>query len=183
MPLPKAFYYVGEHVKKNAQEAIFLSIGIIGALIIFYGLTQTAAQLYFVIGSTMLMSTAMYFQLTYFVALELILMAGHGAILLGIGPVLQIVLPILLCTQLLAYYLLSGRLENIFRLIGISGIAILSIGFAYENQWIFLSGSLAVAIFAFYQAYEGRRVALLWAALNSVFALICAIKLIFYYLT
>ena len=178
MPLQKAFYYVGEHVKKNGQAAIFLSIGVMGACVILYGLTQPAAQLYYVIGSALLMSTAMYFQLTYFVALELILMAGHGAILLGIGPVLQVVLPILLCVQLLIYYLLSGRLENIFRLIGILGIALLSIGFAYENQWIFFFGSLAIAIFAIHQVYEGKRIALLWASLNLVFALLAATNLI-----
>ncbi len=166
-------------MKKSVQDIIFLSLGVAGAFIILLGLTHTAAQLYYVLGSALLMSTAMYFKLTYFVALELILMCGHGGILLGIGPVLQFVLPILLCTQLLIYYVLSGRLENIFRLIGISGIALLSIGFAYENQWVFFFGSLAVAVFAIHQVYEGQRIALLWATLNLVFALIAAFHLIF----
>ena len=179
MPLPREFYYVGDSMKKNTQATLFLSIGIFGAVVILYGLTQTSAQLYFVLGSALLMSTAMYYQLTYFIALELILMAGHGAILLGIGPVLQIVLPILLCLQLLTYYVLSGRLENIYRLIGILGIALLSIGFAYQNQWIFFFGSFGIAIFAIHQVYEGQRIALLWALLNGFFVIVAATKLIF----
>ena len=165
---------------KNGQEALFISVGIIGASVILYGLTQTNAQLFYVAGATMLLVTAVYFQLTYFIALELILLAGHGAILLGIGPVLQAVLPILLSTQLLVYYLLSGRLGNIFRLIGIIGIALLSIGFAYQNQWIFAFGSLGVTIFAFYQVYQTRKVALLWGVLNLVYFFIAAYKLIFW---
>lgn len=178
MLLLKEFYCDGEIVKKDVNSTIFISAGIIGASIIIYGLTQTAAQFYFVIGSTLLLSTAMYFQLTYFIALELILMAGHGAILLGIGPVLQVIIPILLCIQLLAYYLLSGRLQNIFRFIGITGIALLSIGFAYQNQWIFFWGSVCIIIYAIHQVYEGKRVALLWVILNTIFAMIAGTKLL-----
>jgi hypothetical protein len=161
------------------QVPLFTFIGILGASTVLYGLlTQPVAQVYYVTGAAMLLLTAIYFRLTFFVALELILIAGHGAILLGIGQVLQAGIPILLTTQFLAYYLLSGQLNNIFRLIGIIGIALLSIAFAYENQWIFLYGSLAVSIFAFYQVYQKRWAALLWAALNSIYAVIAAYKIL-----
>ena len=109
-------------------------------------------------------------------ALEIILLSGHGAILLGIGTVLQLALPILLCVQLLVFYFLSGRLNNIFLLIGIAGIAVISIGFAYENQWIFFIGSAFVAIYAFYNV-QRHRVSLLWAVLNVLFALIAITKI------
>ena len=163
---------------KNGQETLWILVGILGAVANLYGLAQPSPQLYYVIGSCLLLVTAIYFRLTYFIALELILISGHGAILLGIGPVLQVVLPILLCAQLLIYYVMSGQLGHIFRLIGISGIALLSIGFAYENQWIFLFGSMEVAIFAFYQVYRGRYIALLWAILNTIFMLLATYQLL-----
>ncbi len=153
-------------------------MGIIGALIILYGLTQLQAQRYYVIGAFFLLAAAIFFELTYFVALELILIAGHGAVLLGIGPVSQAVLPILLCLQLLFYYLLSGQLKNIFRLIGILGIALLSIAFSYEDLWVFFFGGLAVAIFSFYQVYRGHLVALIWAILNAIFAFFSLFKIV-----
>ncbi len=106
-------------------------------------------------------------------------MAGHGAILLGIGTTLQLALPVLLCIQLLAFYFMSGQLNNIFLLIGITGIAVLSVGFSYENQWIFFIGSFSIAIYAFYTAYKGKTITLLWAILNSLFALIAICKLFF----
>lgn len=165
-------------MNKNWKTAFFLIIGSVGAGITLCGLTQASAHLFYVIGASCLLATAIYFKLTYFIALQLILIAGHGAVLLGIGPISQVVLPILLCLQFLAYYLLSGQLNNIFRLIGIAGIALLSIAFSYENQWVFFSGGLAIAIFSFYQVYHGRQVALLWAILNMIFMVISAIKII-----
>ncbi|HHF7347292.1 TPA: hypothetical protein ACPSKE_000450 [Legionella feeleii] len=163
----------------KTQDELFLLIGIIGSIILLVGLTQTPAQSYYVVGSLLLLFTSLHFKLIYFIALEMILIAGHGAILLGIGTALQMALPILLCLQLLCFYLLSGQINNFFLLIGIIGIAVLSVGFAYENQWVFFAGSLAVAIYAFYSAYKGKRITLLWAFLNSLFALIAILKLIF----
>lgn len=177
MPLLKEFYFDGDCVNKQRIPTLFIFIGVMGACTILYGFQQPLPQVFYVIGASLLLITALYFQLTFFIALELILIAGHGAILLGIGPVLQAVLPILLSIQFLAYYVLSGRLENVFRLIGIIGIALLSIGFADENQWIFFFGSLGIAIFAFYQVYEGYRAALLWALFNLIYVGIAAYKL------
>jgi hypothetical protein len=150
---------------------LFLSLGLIGACIIIDGLTQVNPQLHYVIGAFCMLGTAIYFRLTYFIALEMILIAGHGAVLLGIGSTLQLVLPILLTLQLLMYYLLIGELNNFYRVIGIIGIALLSIGFSYAHQWVFFLGSSAIAFYAFYQAYKGEAIALLWAVLNVIFVI------------
>lgn len=165
-------------MKIKRQDELFLIVGIIGSFILLLGLNNTPAQKYFVVGSTLLLLTSLHFKLIYFIALEMILMAGHGAILLGIGTTLQIALPILLCIQLLSFYFMSGQLNDIFLLIGIAGIATLSVGFSYENQWIFFIGSFSIAIYAFYTAYKGKKVTLIWAILNSLFALIAISKLI-----
>ena len=178
MLLPKGSYSAGEKLTVDRKTNIFFTLGIIGACILLYGLFNSPGQIYYVVGSMLLFFTAFYFKIVYFIALEIILMAGHGAILLGIGPYLQIALPVLLCTQLFVYFLLSGQIKNIYILIGIAGIGLLSIGLSYENQWIFFFGSLAVAIYAFYNAFKGIPIALLWAILNSLFAVTAVIKLI-----
>lgn len=162
----------------KTQDKFFLLTGIIGALFLLYGLTQAAAQVYYVVGSSLLLMTALHFKLIYFIALEMILISGHGAILLGIGTTLQLALPTLLCIQLLFFYLLSGQLNNFFLLVGIAGIALHSIGFAYANQWIFFLGSFSIAVYAFYTAYKGKPITLLWAILNTLFALIAVLKLV-----
>lgn len=162
---------------KAHLDRLYFFAGIIGSLVTIYGLLHYPFQLYYVIGSFFLLTTAVHFKLTYFIALEMILLGGHGTILLRIGPVLQVALPVLLCLQLLAYYLLSGQLRNLFLLIGIFGIALLSVGFAYSNQWIFFFGGISIAVYAFYLAYQGQRIALLWAILNTFFALFAIINL------
>ncbi|WP_231950716.1 hypothetical protein [Legionella spiritensis] len=96
--------------------------------------------------------------------------------MLHIGPNLQFALPVLLCLQLLIFYYLSGQLNNFYIVIGIAGIAVLSVGFAYENQWVFFSGSSAVAFYAFHRSAK-QSIALLWAIMNSLFALIAVAKL------
>lgn len=178
MPLLKAFYFTGDY--NSAKSRIMLGIGIIGACVILLGLINNSDELLYVIGALLLLLTAIYFQLVYFIALELILLAGHGALLLNLGLSIQIALPIFLSIQLFVYYLLTGQsLQNIFRLIGICGVAILSIGFAYTNEWLYFFGALGVTIYAYYKFYIGVPVALLWAILNLIFAIFSFIIIIF----
>lgn len=146
-----------------------LIIGIAGAILTFLGQFYFPAQIYYVAGSALLILTAIHFKLFFFIALEIILFAGHGAILLEIGSRLQFALPTLLCIQLLVFYYLSGQINNAFILIGIAGIALVSIGLAYENQFVFLGGSAAIATFAYYQTRK-EPASLIWAILNTMFA-------------
>lgn len=172
----KEFTYVGENLNKKYKDYFFLLIGVLGSLITLLGLWMLPAHIYFVIGSSLLLLTSIYFKLTYFIALEMILIAGHGVILLNIGSVLQFALPVLLCLQLLVFYFLSSQLNNIYIVIGIVGIAMLSIGFAYENEWIFFIGSASVAIYAFFLSQQNR-VSLLWVFLNTLFAVIAIVRI------
>lgn len=165
-------------VNSKLKDKLFLLSGIVGSCILLWGPTKSAPHIYYVIGSTLLLFTALHFRLIYFIALELILIAGHGAALLHIGTNLQIAMPVLLTLQLLFFYFLSGQLNNVFVLIGIAGIGFHSAGFTYENQWIFFFGSLSIATYAFYLFYKGKKVALLWAILNSLFTMTAIFKLI-----
>lgn len=175
---PKASIYAGNKMPLTFRDYFFWMLGIVGAIITLYGFTQTNAQAYYVTGSSLLLLTAIYSRLVFFIALELILIAGHGAILLGIGSILQFAIPVLLCVQLLIFFYLIGQLNNIFLLIGIVGIASLSIGFSYANEWIFFIGGISLATYAF-SIVKKNPLVLLWAVLNSLFALIAIINVIF----
>ncbi|STY29205.1 Uncharacterised protein [Legionella wadsworthii] len=165
---------------------IFIFIGLIGSLIILYGLLiyfgttppKLHSQLYYFIGGLALLLTAIYFRMLYFIALQLILIAGHAAILLGSGPYTQFFLPILMCCQLLTFYLMFGRENSVFLILGIFGIALLSMGFAYNDKWIFFSGSTFVAIYAYYSGYKGIPPSYIWAILNTVIALLALYRIL-----
>lgn len=163
-------------MKTKQKDIVYLSLGILGSLISLCGLWLQPAQIFYILGSSLLLLTAVYFEIFYFIALELILIAGHGTILLQIGSILQIALPTLLCLQLLFFYFLSGRLNTIYLITGIVGIAFISVGFAYNNQWVFFGGSMAVAAYAFFISKK-HRIALLWAVLNSLFAIIALFRI------
>lgn len=166
---------------KTLYEQRYVMLGILGALIILYGHSQSFSQSYYIYGSFALLITAIHYKLVYFIALELILAAGHSAVLLGVGPYTQFALPILLSFQLFVFYLMLGNKNNIFLLMGIVGIAFLSLGFAYNNQWIFFSGSLFVSLYAYYSAFQGKYPSFIWAVLNSIFVLFALSKIIFNY--
>lgn len=168
-------------MNKKGQTGFFLAVGILGALVILYGGIKPLSDLVYLVACSLMLVCAIYFKLTYFIALEMILISGHGAVLLGLGTLSQVIIPILLCLQLLVYYLLSGQLGNVFRVIGITGIALVTVGFSYEHQqeWFFLFGGLGVATFAFYQVYRGRFAAWIWAILNSLLVCISLFKLVF----
>lgn len=159
-------------MQKQLKINLYFVLGIIGALVTMYGHLFVEPQIYYIAGSMLLLVTAVHYKLLYFIALELILCAGHSAILLGIGPYTQLALPVLLTFQLFIFYLMLGKENNIFLLIGIVGIALLSLGFTYNNPWIFFIGGLFIAIYAFYLAiFKSVVPAYIWAVLNSIFAL------------
>lgn len=163
----------------NIYENKYLVLGIIGAFTVLYGTTQWPPQPYYIAGGLALLLTAIHYKLFYYVALETILIAGHLAIIFGSGRYTQFALPMLLCLQLLIFYLMLGKENRFFLLLGICGIALLSVGFAYEQQWIFGTGSTFIAIYSYYSGYKGRYPAYIWAVLNSIFSLLSVYKLFF----
>lgn len=165
---------------KILSENKYFILGIIGAMIILFGHQKEYPQVYYIWGSFALLITAIHFKLVYFIALELILVAGHSAILLNVGPYTQQALPVLLCFQLLIFYLMVGKENSIILFIGIVGIALLSLGFAYNNQWIFFSGSLFIAIYAYYNVFKGSYPSFIWAILNTIFAGLALYKIVNY---
>lgn len=162
----------------NKYDYKYLVSGIVGALILLFGQSQTFPQPYYIIGSFALLITALHYKLIYFIALELILAAGHTAILIGIGLYTQIALPILLCIQLLIFYLMLGKENNIILLIGIIGIALLSLGFSHNNQWIFFFGALCISVYAYHSGYKGCYPSYIWAILNTIFACLALYRIL-----
>lgn len=163
----------------NIYESKYIALGVIGAFIVLYGTSQWPAQPYYIVGAMALLATAVHYRLFYFIALELILIAGHTAVILNIGPYSQFALPVLLCLQLLIFYLMYGKENSIFLLLGILGIALLSIGFSYDHQWVFCIGSTFIATYSYYSGCRGRYPAYIWAVLNTVFALLSFYKIFF----
>ncbi|KTD15600.1 hypothetical protein Lgra_0266 [Legionella gratiana] len=160
-------------------KKLFILLGWIGTLIILFGTTQKPSHVYYIAGALALLSTAIYYKLFFYVALELILIAGHLAIFLRIGPYTQLFLPILLCAQLLTFYIVFGKVK-IFLVLGILGVAFLSIGLAYNNQWIFFSGSTFIAIYSYYAGHKGQHPAYIWAGLNTALALIALSRILIF---
>ena len=172
MPLQKESYSAGNKYFLGSVDAFFFCLGIAASGIVIWGFHSKTPQIFYVVGSLLLLCTAIHFKLNFFIALELIIISGHGAALLNLGLVTQLALPALLSFQLFFYYLISNQLYNIYRLMGVIGVALLTISFAYKSVYLFFSGSLLIAVYAFYQTLKISPVAILWGILNTGFAVI-----------
>jgi len=162
----------------KTKEYFIISIGVLGAIIILLGISINS-DIDYVLGSTLLLITAFYYKCTFFIALEMIIIAGHGAALLGLGHSSQIILPILLCIQLLFYYLLSGKLNDIYLIVGIIGIVFLTMSLSFGNVLYILLGSIGTAIYSISQVFKGKSIALIWAVLNVIAIFVTIYKIIY----
>lgn len=174
----RAYTYDGNMEQRLTDKQSYL-IGLIGGLLLFSGKFNATPQYIWIFASMMLLVCAAHFKLVYFIALELILIAGHLAILLGLGNYLQMSLPILLCFQLIVYYIISDYWRDFFVIPGVIGIAILSIGFAQEESIYFLTGSILIATYAFAEA-RNKPAALIWAYINTLFTIESLYYLLFF---
>ena len=157
-----------------------LILGITGSLFKLFGYFILAFGagdehlkfLLYLIGTILMLITAVSKKSTYFILLETVLLAGFGSILFGFGRVLQIAIPLLLSSQVLIYYLLSNRFKDLNLMIGVFGIAILSCSFAVDGNLIYLLGSILISYYSYYLYKEGRELAWIWLILNIIFIFI-----------
>lgn len=163
---------------KSFINLISIITGVVGGVITYSGMFVEFPHPYYVTGSFLLLLTAIHYRLYFFVALEIILISGHTSFLLGIGTILQVALPILLCFQLLFYYFFSGQTRDFSIYIGIFGIGFFSVGFSIQSQWIFFLGSLSIAIFAFFEVLRSNKISFLWLILNLMFAITTLTRII-----
>lgn len=163
-------------------KSMGLFFGIIGAVALLAGnlfLDSDARYLVFLIGSGLLLITAIVYRQLYYIFLELILVSGSATSFLNFNSIVRGAIPMLLSLQVFLYFFMLGRFREKSLLIGCIGIALLSIGFAVANYWIYLFGSALVAIYSFLIYLKGVKVALLWTILNTCFTLASAYSLIF----
>lgn len=166
---------------RTILDALCLIFGIIGSAILVYAvifIDTASVHTFYAIGSALMLVTALRFKLNFFIALETILLSGHGASILQINPLVAVSLPILLSIQFIIYILLSGLLTTIFPIIGTIGIACISVGFIVNNQLIFFIGGLSIACYGYYLSLNGKPVALLWAVTNAIFTINALIYLL-----
>jgi hypothetical protein len=71
-----------------------------------------------------------------------------------------------------------GKENRLFLTLGTFGIALLSIACAYNNQWIFFTGSGCIATYSYYNGCKGIFPAYIWAVLNSALVLLSLCRLL-----
>jgi hypothetical protein len=71
-----------------------------------------------------------------------------------------------------------GKENSVFLVLGIIGIALLSIGFAYDYQWVYFTGTIFVATYAYYSGYKGLHPSYIWAALNTALAFLTLYRIL-----
>ena len=74
-------------MKINVMQQFFVFLGVIGAIVCFCGVIHPTSNGVSAIGAALLLATSIFYRLNYFIALEVIVLASHGAVFFGLGPV------------------------------------------------------------------------------------------------
>ncbi len=160
---------------QNMAEAINwrnLSLGVIGLTLIIIGnflpplLVQK--ELY-MLGSVFLLTSSILEKHTFFVILQVVVLAGTIIAFAPIGAVFKAAVPIGLSIIAIIYFITQGMLKDLHSIVGIIGLVFLAAGYAISNPIIYLLGGFFLAIYSFISYRHGHKIGLIFFILNVVF--------------
>jgi len=167
--------------KAIGNHFVNIAIGVLGMTVIIYGnfvSSVTPQKICYLLGGLFMLTTALLERQQFFSVLQVIIVAGTAMALTWFHPAIKASVPILLGVVGSAYFLRRGELKDPLAIVGCSGILFIAVGYAISLPVIYFLGGSALAIYAFSLFFRGERIALLWAVLNTLFAL-TALRLIF----
>ena len=132
---------------------------------------------YFSLGAFCLFLTAILENLALLAMMQLILLAGAGAMLAHFNLIFRTALPILLSVQAILFFGLSGKLRDWETVLGCLGTLFLALGFCTHNPYISFVGAASVTGYAFSLYRGGNKPAIYWIALNSYFTIASLMKI------
>lgn len=133
--------------------------------------------LFFSIGALCLFFTAVCENQVLLAMLQLILLAGAGAMYANFNIIFRTALPILLSIQTMVFFVLTGKSRDFETIIGCLGILCLALGFTTHNQVISFIGGAAITAYAALLVRQGFRLAGFWIVLNAYFTLSAILNL------
>jgi hypothetical protein len=151
-----------------------LLIGLVGMLIVIGGTLispGTTQKVLYLIGAVfMLVSAALERQL-FFVILQVVIVVG-AAVAFTHWPILvKAMVPLAFSIAALIYFYFTEALHDRLTQVGCGGLIAIALGFANSSPIIYLIGGVLLAIYGFWSFRRGVKIAMLWAILNSIFAL------------
>lgn len=123
----------------------------------------------FVIGCILMFIAAAVERELFFSMLQLIVLSGAGMHFAPVSDTIKAAVPITFMVLTLLYFTYTGRMSDKLTLFGSAGIAILSMGYAEANPYIYLTGGFILAVYSTISYLRGVTVAILWSILNIFF--------------
>lgn len=162
------------------KTAVSLVCGVLGVSFAIvghhYGYVDSR-WFYFSLGAFCLFITAIIENIPLLAMLQLILLAGAGAMLAHFNLIFRTALPILLSIQAILFFGLSGKLKDLQTILGCAGTLFLALGFCIHNPYISFIGAASITTYAFFLYRSGVKPAIFWIALNSYFAVASIMKM------
>jgi hypothetical protein len=161
------------HKPHFGNHAFNLFIGVVGMLISSYGnlihQLHTQKWCYF-FGASLLLVSSLLERHKFFIALQIIIVAGTITAFTPFSFLLKAAIPIILSAITIIYFAITKQLEDKLTLLGSLGIAFLAAGYAVSRPIVFFFGAVVLMIYSFISYRRGAAIALIWALLNVIFA-------------
>jgi len=168
-------------LEKRRLHQITFTLAIIGLLITiagnFFDISITK-KLCYLIGALILLITALMESNTFFTVLETILSIGAGVAFLPISFIWKSGIPISLGVLAATYFSFSGQLKDYLTWLSITGVLIVTWGYALTNPMLYVVGGAIVTVYSFCSFRRGETIALVFGILNSIFTLTALLEVL-----
>ncbi len=158
---------------KISRLPLPLVIGTVGLLLAiagnFFPDTLLQKWLYFFAGNVLLVSALME-RAVYFIILEVIVVASTVIAFVPGHLILKAAVPLVMSAVAIPYLLSKEQYRNLASILGILGLVSLALGYALIHPLIYFLGGFFLAIYSFIAYFQGERIAILFAVLNTIFA-------------
>lgn len=136
----------------------------------------------FVIGSILMLTTALVERHVFFTALQGLILVGASLYFIPFTPLLKTIIPLACSSLLLLFFVMTGELRDKLTLGGSIGMVALALGYSIANPYVYLFGGVILAIYSTISYLRGIVIALLWAILNSFFTIATIINIYYYHM-
>ena len=138
---------------------------------------STERDLCFVIGSILMLVAAYVEREVFFTVLQIIVLVGASVAFTPFTLLVRAAIPIVVTMMALLWFAKTGRLKDKLTLFGSFGIAILALGYAVSNPFLYFFGGANLTVYATMAFYRGVKIAIICAVINFIFTFAAAINI------
>jgi small-conductance mechanosensitive channel len=166
----------GTRMKKHHRINVTLAVSSLAMIVLAMLMPMNLAQqIIFLFGMGLLDVAAILERHTFFIVLQTISFVGTAMAFLALPMIYKAMVPILLTTAAIIYFIVTEQYKNTITLLGIIGLLGLAVGFAASSPIAYLVGGIFIMMYSYAHSRDGNILAIVFLTLNTIFTMTSAL--------